>query len=67
MVELSKIKVGDKVVWLGSSKAKSYGNRSVPAKILMIKDERRIQISIQTPKGEMIKFVSKNSLDYAEA
>jgi len=66
MVETSKIKVGDKVIWLGSNKNISYGNRNVPATVLKIKDDGRVQIKIQTPIGEMIKYVSHNSLDYAE-
>lgn len=64
MVEISKIKTGDKVIWRGSGQTKSYGNRNVEAIVMLIKDENRIQIKIQTPRGEMIKFVSKNSLDY---
>lgn len=66
MVEISKIKIGDNVIWLGSNKEISYGNRNVPAVVLKIKDDGRVQIKIQTPIGEMIKYVSHNSLDYAK-
>lgn len=66
MVEINKIKIGDRVVWLGSDRRVSYGNRNVPATVLKIKDDGRVQIKIQTPIGEMIKYVSHNSLDYAE-
>ena len=65
MIDIKNLKVGDKVIWLGSAITKTYGKRTVQATVLMIKDENRIQIKIETPKGEMIKFVSKNSLDHA--
>jgi hypothetical protein len=38
----------------------------VRAQIVKIKEER-IQIKIQTPQGEILKYVSANSLDYAKA
>lgn len=64
MIDTTKIKTGQKVIWLGSAKTISYGNRTVVATVLRIKDDGRVQIKIDTPKGEMVKFVSKNSLDY---
>lgn len=64
MIDITKIKTGQKVIWLGSAKTISYGNRTVVATVLRIKDDGRVQIKIETPKGEMVKFVSKNSLDY---
>lgn len=57
--------MGDAVIWLGSAKSISYGNRQVKAEIVKIKEER-IQIKIQTPQGEILKYVSANSLDYAK-
>lgn len=66
MVDSGKIKVGDFVIWLGSAKSQSYGNRQVPARITKIKDSKRIQIKIETPHGEILKYVSPNSLDYAK-
>lgn len=66
MVDQGKLKVGDRVIWLGSAKSLSYGNRQVPAQIVKIKPDR-IQIRIQTPAGEILKYVSANSLDYAKA
>ena len=66
MVELENLKVGDKVIWLGSSRANSYGTRHVEAIILKVQENQRIQIKIETPMGCVIKFVSRNSLDYAE-
>jgi hypothetical protein len=63
MVEMGKIRIGDRVIWLGSAKSLSYGNRRVPAQVVKIKEER-IQIKIQTPAGEILKYVSANSLDY---
>jgi hypothetical protein len=66
MVDMGKLKVGDAVIWLGSAKSISYGNRQVKAQIVKIKEER-IQIKIQTPQGEILKYVSANSLDYAKA
>jgi len=64
MIEIDNIKAGQRVIWLGSAKTVSYGNRTVIATVLRIKEDGRVQIKIDTPKGEMIKFVSKNSLDY---
>ena len=64
MIELDKISIGSKVIWLGSAKTVSYGNRSVVAEVIRIKEDGRVQIKIDTPKGQMVKFVSKNSLDY---
>lgn len=61
MVEVGKLKIGDRVLWLGSSKSLSYGNRRVPAEIVKIKPER-IQIKIKTPYGEILKYVSANAL-----
>ena len=66
MVDMAQLKVGDAVIWLGSAKSISYGNRQVKAQIVKIKEER-IQIKIQTPQGEILKYVSANSLDYAKA
>lgn len=66
MVELSKIKVGDTLIWKGSAIVASYGKREVPAIVMRINDSNRIQIKIQTPAGEIIKHVSVNSLDYYE-
>lgn len=66
MVEIDKIKIGDSVIWLGSDSRVSYGTRNVPAIVLKIKNDGRVQIKIQTPMGEMIKYVSRNSLDYAK-
>ena len=63
---MAQLKVGDAVIWLGSAKSISYGNRQVKAQIVKIKEER-IQIKIQTPQGEILKYVSANSLDYAKA
>ena len=67
MVDMGKIKVGDLVIWLGSAKKMSYGNRKVPAVVTKIKDLKRIQIKIQTPSGEILKYVSPNSLEYAQS
>ena len=67
MVEVGKLRVGDKVIWLGSAKSLSYGNRRVPAQVVRIKDSKRIQIKIQTPAGEILKYVSENSLDYSQS
>ena len=66
MVELNKIKVGDRLIWKGSAIVSSYGKREVPAIVMRINDSSRIQIKIQTPSGEIIKHVSVNSLDYCE-
>ena len=66
MVDVGTMKVGDFVVWLGSAKTVSYGNRRVPALITKIKDSKRIQIKIKTPYGEILKYVSASSLDYAQ-
>lgn len=67
MVDSGKLKIGDRVIWLGSAKSLSYGNRQVPAQVTKIKDSKRIQIRIETPQGEILKYVSENSLDYAKA
>jgi|LakMenEpi12Oct12_1017442.scaffolds.fasta_scaffold00774_2 hypothetical protein len=61
MIDVGSLKVGDRVIWLGSSKSVSYGNRRVPAEIVKIKPER-IQIKIETPYGEILKYVSANAL-----
>lgn len=63
MIDASKVRVGDFVVWLGSARSLSYGNRQVPAQVTQIRPDR-IQIKIQTPHGEILKYVSANSLDY---
>ena len=63
---MGKIKIGDRVIWLGSAKSLSYGNRRVAAQVVKIKEER-IQIKIQTPAGEILKYVSANSLDYSQS
>lgn len=57
---------GDKIVWLGSAKTQSYGNRNVNATVLEVKPDGKYKIKIFTPKGEMIKFVSGNSIEHAE-
>lgn len=64
MVKPENVKVGDKVVWLGSAKTLSYGNRQVIATVMEVKDDGRIKIKIKTEKSEIIKFVSGNSLDH---
>ncbi len=62
MVDVGKLKVGDRVIWLGSAKCVSYGNRCVPAIVTKIKDDKRIQIKIQTPQGEILKYVGATSI-----
>lgn len=64
MVKPENVKVGDKVVWLGSARTKSYGNRQVLATVMEVVDDGRIKIKIKTEKSEIIKFVSGNSLDH---
>lgn len=64
MVKPENVKVGDKVVWLGSAKTLSYGNRQVIATVMEVKEDGRIKIKIKTEKSEIIKFVSGNSLDH---
>jgi len=64
MVKPENVKVGDKVVWLGSAKTLSYGNRQVTATVMEVTEDGRIKIKIKTEKSEIIKFVSGNSLDH---
>lgn len=66
MIDINKITVGERLIWLGSNADNSYGNRSVPAQVLEIKLPDRVKIKVTTPNGDMIKHVSYKSLDYVK-
>lgn len=62
MVDIKTLSIGDKIYWVGGSPTETYGHRRVEATVLIIKDEKRIQIKIETPKGTILKYVSKASI-----
>ncbi len=64
MIEKKDVVSGFECFWMGGTKVSVYGQRKVPAKIILITESGRIQIEIETPNGKVKKFVSANSLEY---